>query len=262
MHEKMRFGRVLSAGALGAGVSLALACGESSSGANGASGGLGGGVSGAGGASGAMSVAEAGFGGGAALADAGHDAADGAVGSQGGSTVVPADCPVPSPIAAPDQVIAIQSINVNTSELVLRNVSQTDQTIMLGRQGWQWCNYPYYWSVRDGDEALVLSPGETFAFIAVWNQSGVAPLFPDEGEMAIYSGTGTFQASTNMQAFVAWGEINAIREPLAVEKGLWTFDERVQIRPGHAGFIATGATDRASGYTSARAACLVAPPNR
>lgn len=260
MCDEMRLKGFLLAGAFGSCVYLVIGCGEISSGPDGANAGVGGNLSG--GAGGGASVAEAGVGGGGALADAGSDAADGVAGSQGGPPVVPADCPTPAPVAAPDQVIALQSININTREMVLRNVSQTDQTIMLGRQGWQWCSFPNYWSLRDGDEAVVLSPGETFAFIAFWNQSGIAPIFPEGGEMAIYSGPGLFQVSTNMQAFVSWGEIDAIRENLAVEKLLWTFGDRIELRPGHAGFIATGPTDQASGYTSARAACLVAPVNR
>jgi hypothetical protein len=192
--------------------------------------------------------------------DAGPGMVD-AGGSQAGSTALPPDCPVAAPIPAPNQIIAIQSINVDTSEMVLRNVSQTAQTIQLGRQGWQWCSYPRYWNLVEQETEVVLAPGETLAFVAIYNMSGPVPLYAEDGEMAIYTRPGNFPSSETMEAFVAWGEIQAIRETLAVEKGWWTFSERIQIRSGHAGFIATGPTDRASGYTSVRAACLVAPPN-
>lgn len=143
----------------------------------------------------------------------------------------------------------------------MRNVSQSDVTLPVDRQGWQWCYFPMYWSLEGGDTAVVLAPGETYAFIAINNQSGPVTLYRDEGELAMYDRPGVFEDYELMQAFVAWGEIQAIRESYAVQKGLWTFGQRIEIQPGHAGFIATGPTDQDSGYTSVRAACLVPPPN-
>ena len=209
---------------------------------------------------GQVSVGGAGMGGGASGLDAGPDGA--ATPSQGGSSQLPPGCPSPAPIAVEGQVIAIQSINFVTSEIVLRNPTQTDQTIQVGRQGWQWCAYPRYWSLADEVKDVVLGPGETYSFVAVYNTSGPLVLYPEEGEMAMYPKTGVFEEYETMQAFVAWGEVQAFRESYAVQKELWTFGDRIQIRAGHAGFIATGRTDRAEGYTSVRADCLVAPPNQ
>jgi len=151
----------------------------------------------------------------------------------------------------------IQSVNVTNAEVILRNPTSTPQSITLGRQGWQWCSYPRYWSLADQAITVELAPGETYSFIAINNQSGPIELYPDEGEMALYSLPGVFEEYEYMQGFVAWGEIQARRESYAVMKGLWIFGERIEIASGHAGFIATGATDRASGYTSAPARCLV-----
>ncbi len=181
--------------------------------------------------------------------------------SQGGSGGLPPDCPLPTPIPVAGQVIAIQSVNVDTSEIVLRNVSRTNQSIQIGRQGWQWCSYPRYWAILDEEAVRVLAPGEILPFIAINNTSGVAPFFAGEGELAMYPQTGVFEEYEFMQAFVAWGEVQAFRESYAVQKGLWAYEERIQIRSGHAGFIATGPTNRAAGYTSVRAACLVVAPN-
>lgn len=184
-------------------------------------------------------------------------------GSQGGSFSVPPGCPTPAPEPVAGQTIAIQSINVQTSEIVLRNVATTPQTVTLGLQGWQWCYWPMYYAIAANLSGTVeLAPGETYAFIPIKNQSDTVALYPDEGEMAMYPTTGVFDEYEYIQAFVAWGEIQAFRESYAVQKGLWVFGQRIQIDPGDAGFIATGPTDVAAGYTSARAACLRAPPNR
>jgi hypothetical protein len=211
----------------------------------------------AGGAGG--SAGSAGGGGGGSAGSSGQAGSAGSSGGMGtgGSGGRPAGCPVPAPIPVPGQTIAIQSINVTNSEIILRNATSTTQSITLGRQGWQWCAYPRYWSFTEQDASVELAPGETYSFIAVNNQSGAVTLFPDEGEMAIYSRPGVFAEPEYMQGFTAWGEVQAFRESYAVMKGLWIFGERIQIASGHAGFIATGATDRASGYTSAPARCLV-----
>ena len=261
MSER-HLGMALAAG-LGLAAALAFSCGDISD--TPGSGGRGGSAMTGAGAGGGAGLGGMGGGGGAVvMADAGPDMG-GAGGAQGGSGGLPPDCPVAAPtqpagILVP-QVIAIQSVNINTSEIVLRNISQTNQTVQVGRQGWQWCMYPRYWAIREDETSIVLAPGKTLAFIAINNQSGPAVLYSDEGELAMYPLTGVFEEYEEMQAFAAWGEIQAFRESYAVQRGVWTFGERIQIQPGHAGFIATGPTDKASGYTSVRAACLVAPPN-
>jgi hypothetical protein len=164
------------------------------------------------------------------------------------------------PVPAPGQRIAIQSINFETSEIVLKNVSSSAQTVVGGRQGWQWCNYPNYWNLMEGAGAI-LEPGQTLSFIAVRSTSGPVQLFADGGEMALYTTTGSFTTAELMLAFVAWGDIEPIREPTAVEADLWTFGELVDVRAGHSGIVATGNADRGNGYVSVPAACLVAPPN-
>jgi hypothetical protein len=161
----------------------------------------------------------------------------------------------------PGQVIALQSVNFETSEIVIRNVSASDQTIVGGRRGWQWCNYPHYWNLGDEIGNVVLKPGGTFRFIANNNQSGPVELFPEGGEFAIYTTTGSFTSAELMRSFVAWGDIQAVREPTAVTAGLWTFGERVEVRSGHTGIVAVGNTKIGSGYVSVRAACLLAPSN-
>jgi hypothetical protein len=181
--------------------------------------------------------------------------------SQGGSSALPADCPVPAPIGVPDQTVAIQSINFATSEIVLRNVSDTDQTVLGGRVGWQWCDWPMYWDLTESADNVVLAPGKTFSFIALYNTSGPVQLFAEGGEMAIYTTTGSFNDAEFMVSFVAWGEIDAKRESFAVTKDLWTFSERIETQPDAAGFVATGLTKRSASYRSVRAACLRAPPN-
>ncbi|HTV18093.1 MAG TPA: hypothetical protein VMG12_05465, partial [Polyangiaceae bacterium] len=88
------------------------------------------------------------------------------------------------------------------------------------------------------------------------NQSGPLNLVPEEGEMAIYNQIQAFDDYQAMEAFVAWGDIEAYRESYAVQRGVWSYDERIAVRSSDAGFIVTGATDRASGYTAVPARCL------
>jgi hypothetical protein len=174
---------------------------------------------------------------------------------------VPEGCPEPSPIAAPGQDIVIRSVTFDTGEVVLQNVSDSDQTIVGGRQGWQWCNFPAYWAIVQEEENVVLSPGETYAFVSVYNTMGQWSYDPEGGELGIYTTTGSFTTASLLRAFVSWAEAAQSREPTAVMAGYWTFDERIEIGSGDAGFVITGESNRASGYTGVPARCLVIPPN-
>jgi hypothetical protein len=245
-----------------------LACGGESNNPSGiSSGGTGAGRGGGTSVAGRGGSSASGGSAGSALADAGNGGGEGggagssmggaSMGGSAGSGGRPEGCPEPNPIPVANQTIVLQSINFNTSELILRNATSTPQSITLGRAAWQWCYFPMYWSLSDQNTVLELAPGETYSFIAINNQSGPVPLVPEEGEMAIYSDAQDFNDFETMTSFVAWGDIQAYRESYAVQRGVWTYDERIEIAPGHAGFIATGQTDLASGYTSVPARCLV-----
>jgi hypothetical protein len=186
-------------------------------------------------------------------------ASGGSSAGSGAGPTLPADCPVPDPIPVTGQTIAIQSLNFETSEVVLKNVSDQPQVILGGRQGWQWCQFPAYWTVYEAQD-VELSPGETFAFTLIYR---VAPrqIFPEGGELGIYTTTGSFTTASLMRAFVSWGEVLPQRESTAVQAGLWTYEDRIQLAPGDAGFVLVGRADRASSYQSVRAACLAAPRN-
>jgi hypothetical protein len=173
------------------------------------------------------------------------------------------------------QQIAIQSIKFssesdpegNPAEIVLRNVSTSDLTIVGGRQGWQWCNVPAYWALTDGPD-VTLAPGATYSFVPYYNQGGPRPLFrgddnQDTNEMGIYPTSGTFDEADKILAFVIWGDgsFGDSRQSIGVMANLWTFGETIAIGPSDAGFVATGPTNRGSGYTGVPARCLVAPPN-
>jgi hypothetical protein len=204
------------------------------------------------------------------IADAAADADAGMVGSSGsgGSSGTPPGCPEPTPTAAsPEHPIVIQSVHFSRSEVVLRNVSQTTQTLAGGRRGWQWCNIPDYWNIQLREEDVVLEPGGTYKFVLGRETGTVRELFPgddpnDVNELGIYSTTGSFMTAELIEAFVSWGAGSNFgsRESVAVQGGVWTNSERIEIEPGHAGFIATGAADRGAGYTSVPARCLPAGP--
>jgi hypothetical protein len=203
--------------------------------------------------------------GGQATVDAGGGADGGAAGTSAGGSGsqqwpdLPADCPVPNPIPVTGQTIALVSLNFDNSEVVLQNVSDQPQVILGGRQGWQWCQFPAYWTVYETAD-VELSPGETFAFPLIYR---VAPreIFPEGGELGIYTTTGSFTTASLMRAFVSWGDVLPQRESTAVQAGLWTYEDRIQIEPGDSGFVLVGRADRAASYQSVRAACLVPPPN-
>ena len=251
------------AAALGLSAALTNGCGDISDtpGSGGAGGSaMTGGVGAGGGAGRGGMGGGGGMGGAMVTADAGADMG-GAGGAQGGTTGLPSYCPTPAPIPAPGQVIVINSINFNTSEVVLKNVSSTSQTIRGGRQGWQWCNFPAYWNVVLTETNVVLAPGQTFAFIPINNTMGEWELAREGGELGIITETGGFTTPDFYRAFVSWGDTQPLREPSAVAGGYWTGNERIEVDPSDAGFLLTGNASRAAGYTSVPAGCLVAPPN-
>jgi hypothetical protein len=280
-HEAgtMTYPKYSGALALAVAFAASMGCGEVSSPGSVGNGGTSAGTSGASGAS----AGRAGQGGSGGAPDAGGEepsdggsraGRSGSGGSSGGPSV-PAGCPVPAPVAVAGQTLAIQSIKFSDendpegspAEIVIRNVSTSDVTIVGGRDGWQWCNVPAYWALTEGQN-VTLSPGETYFFIPYYNLGGPRPLFrgddnQDTNEMGIYPTTGSFDEADKILAFVEWGEgsFGDSRQSIAVMAGLWTFGETVTIGPSDAGFVATGATNRGSGYTGVPARCLVAPPN-
>jgi hypothetical protein len=214
----------------------------------------------------AGSAADSGAGGNAPV-DAGMDASGGSSASGGSAT--PAGCPEPTPTPASgtEQKVVIQSVHFGRSEVVLRNISDTDQTLRGGLQGWQWCNAPEYSAIILAEEDVVLGPGETYEFVLFRQGVGVRELYPgddsfDANELGIYTTTGAFMTAALMVAFVSWGEGSSgnSRENVATMADLWDFSQRVTIEPGHAGFIATGPADRGDGYTSVPDRCLPANP--
>jgi hypothetical protein len=246
---------------------LSLGCGESNApnGEGGAPSAMPGGAGGGSMAGSAGGIAEGGSAG-SAPADAGIDASGGVSGSGGSAT--PPGCPEPNPAPANDaQKVVIQSVHFGRSEIVLQNISDTDQTLVGGRLGWQWCNAPDYWNVVIGEADVVLGPGDTYAFRLLREDGRLRPLYPgddpfDANELGIYTTTGAFMTSDLMAAFVSWGEGSSgnSRENVASMANLWVFGQRVEIQPGHAGFIATGPADRGDGYTSVPGRCLPANP--
>jgi hypothetical protein len=193
--------------------------------------------------------------------DAGMGDAGSSLGGTSGEFSYPTGCPVPNPQPIAGQKIAIQSFNFDTSEVVLKNVSTTSQTIIGDRLGWQWCSFPSYWYIAPAN--VVLPPGKTYKFILNLNTEGVWHLYPEGAELAIYVQSGTFDEPEKMVSFVSWGEglPNTGREYVATMANLWTFMDRVEIDSGDSGFIATGSVQEGSGYESVPKRCLEAPPN-
>lgn len=246
---------------------LSAACGEISTtadddgiGGSAMNGGAGAGAAGAAGSGGRGGQMGLGGVSGGTGVDAGPDGA--AAASQGGGYVLPAGCPIPTAIPAPGQTVVIQSVRFEPGEVVVKNVSNTNQTILGGRQGWQWCNFPVYWNVVLTDEDVVLAPGETYAFIPINNTQGQWDFDRDGGELGIYTAPGTFTTVDAVVAFAIWGDAASSREPTGVMAGRWTNSERIEIGPNDAGFVIVGDATRAEGYEAVPSRCLVLPPNR
>ena len=193
--------------------------------------------------------------------------AGGSGGTGGGGSVVPEGCPVPSPLPAkPDQAIVIQSVHFGRSEVVLRNVSNTDQTIVGGRQGWQWCNVPGYFNIVLTDDNVTLAPDETYRFTLIERNGMTRPLYngeddEDTNEIGIYTTTGAFNNATLIVAFVSWGAGSSYetRESIGVMADEWSFQSRVTIEPGAGGFVATGNVKTGAGFTSVPSRCIPPP---
>ena len=245
---------------------LAFACGEVSTPTQVGQGGNAGSMLSVGGSAGSSGAGGMGLGG--TRPDDERDAGpETGTGGGGGSSgfMYPADCPPPNPIPVVGQSIVIQSVNFNTSQIVIRNASSSPVELVGGQMGWQWCNFPGYDVVVLADVTLL--PDETIAFYMIQNGDVVRPLFPgeegDANELGIYITTGSFGNSTLIRAFVSWGAgLRGGRESVAGTAGVWTFGQRVAIAPGDDGFIITGPADRGDGYTSVPERCLVTPPNR
>jgi hypothetical protein len=222
-----------------------------------------GGAGGQGGSAGG-SVAQAGSGGGGTSGGTSEDFDAGVSGAGGAATefTYPSGCTVPNPKGVAGQKFAIQSLNFETSEVVLKNISTTTQVIAGERLGWQWCSFPSYWNIApEGDVSV--PAGKTYKFVLINNTQGVWQLPREGAELAIYIESGTFDEPEKMAAFVSWGEGlgTAGREYVATLAGLWTANARVDIFQSDGGFVATGSTKLGSGYQGVPKRCLVAPPN-
>lgn len=262
---------------------LSIGCGGTSNnpngitgrpGGQGGSGGATGGAGGAGGSSrgGTGGRAEPSGGSSSVTPDAGGVDQGGAAGTTtvGGGTdepPVPEGCPEPTFIPAPGQVIGIQSVHFGRSEIVLRNVTDQPQTIIGGRQGWQWCNVPGYWSVVLPAVNVELAPGQTYAFRLIERDLTQRPLYDgsdaaDTNEVGIYTTTGAFNNATLIEAFVSWGQGSQFetRESVASMGNKWNYGSRVSVQPGDAGFVATGDAMSGDGFTAVPDRCL--PPRQ
>lgn len=178
------------------------------------------------------------------------------------AAVRPLGCPAANLVAAPGQRVAIRSLNFQTSEIVLQNVSNTPITIgsLLDPDSiaWQWCQFPAYWHVLPAGPDVTLLPGETLAFVPA-RTKGVAWPLPSKGEeMAIYDGPGTYTDPDRIVAYVAWGAgpFQDGRESVAARAGFWTSGDRVRITRGAAGLLAIGSVDRRSGFAAVARNCL------
>lgn len=230
--------------------------GSSGSGGSAGDGGSGGSTAGSGGSGmagmGGMGNGGTGMGSGGAGVDAGVDAGylDGGIDADSGvdsGLVTAFSCPTPAPTGANGQVFAIESVNLDNGDVVLRNISGAAQTIT---DAWRWCDRPGYGPMVTAD--TLVQPDATMSFsLASADIAG--------GELGIYI-DGQYAVPASMRAYLSWGDgpdpAQGGREPTAVTAGWWVANERLTLEAGHVGFIATGTTDTAAGFTSVPAECF------
>jgi hypothetical protein len=95
-----------------------------------------------------------------------------------------------------------------------------------------------------------VADGEALPF--QWSSPGL------DGEMGVFIDN-QYAAAASIRSYVTWGTgptAQGGRESTAVTAGLWTDGQRVTIADGHVGFVATGASNLAAGFTSVPAECF------
>lgn len=193
----------------------------------------------------------------AAAPDSGIAGADAAAPiADDGGVAAPGGCPTIEVQPVPGQALAIVAMHITEGRAVIRNASAEDQLLSADAQ---LCQRPF--CVFLGETERTLAAGEELS-VDVSVSLDLALTFSLEGgELALHDALDV-DAEGSLLAYVSWGEGATTgpngngRETEAVAAGLWTSGERVALAPGAAGFVATGASNQAAGYTSVPAACF------
>lgn len=204
----------------------------------------------------------------AAIADAVTADANLLDGEAGDASVCAAGCPDDSAIATGSntgsnqaQEIIIYSVDYETNEIVLRNVSAGTVTI---NNTWDICR-PFAYqtlptiTLAAGAEVTVhmTASGTNTATDVFLNN----PTFDVQAsdELMLYRIAALHQQN-NIEAYLRWGPAApTVRQSEAVAVGLWSTGDTVTLCGNHKGFAATGDIRRAAGFTSIAAGTTCTP---
>ncbi|HEU4581199.1 MAG TPA: hypothetical protein VFS67_23235 [Polyangiaceae bacterium] len=155
------------------------------------------------------------------------------------------DCPPIAPAAPADQDTAIVRVRFDpdgSADVLIQNVGAG--LVSFGAQGYQLCNGMNNCVYLTEAQSVTLLLGDSFS-------RRIPNTLPSGGELAI---VGIFPDNPIFtEAYLAWGSGAAGGSFEAVvnnELRLWNTGERIAIDAGDGGFVSTGDTTRASGYSS------------
>lgn len=180
-------------------------------------------------------------------------------GEAGDATVCGAGCPDDSAIvtgtntgSSQAQEIIIYSVDFETNEMVLRNVSAGAVTI---NNTWDICR-PFSYQTLP---TVMLGAGADLTVHMTASGTNTAtdiflnnPNFDVQAsdELMLYR-VAAGHAQNNIEAYLRWGpSAPTRRQSEAVAVGLWSTGDAVAICGSHKGFAATGDVRRAAGFTS------------
>jgi hypothetical protein len=156
------------------------------------------------------------------------------------------DCPAPAPVRIPEQdlgIVKVHFIPDGSADAVIENIGTG--FLNYGVQGYQLCNGTSNCVYLAETASITLLPGSTFSF-------HMPNTVASGGELAIVL-LGVTPGDPNTQAYVAWGTgagANGLETQINASAPYWAVGDRVQVAAGDTGFVCTGDTSRAAGYTS------------
>jgi hypothetical protein len=155
------------------------------------------------------------------------------------------DCPPIAPIAANDQDLVITQVRFDSdgsAQVTMQNVGAG--LLSFGVQGYQLCN--------GMSNCVYLAPTQSVTLLINNSFSVRIPdTLPSGGELGIVLNQPDIPVST--EAYVAWGNgaTNGSFESLVNnDLRLWNTGERITVDADDTGFVSTGDTTSASGYSS------------
>jgi hypothetical protein len=155
------------------------------------------------------------------------------------------DCPPIAPVLPAEQDMAIVRVRFDPdggADVLMQNVGAG--LVSFAAQSYQLCNGMSNCVFLGETQSVTLVQGDSFS-------RRIPNTLPSGGELAIVFVTPELPISS--EAYLAWGSGAAngsFESVVNNELRLWNTGERIAIQDGDTGFVGTGDTTRASGYSS------------